>query len=364
MSKLRVGLIGLGAVSEVHLAGYKNAEHIEIVAAAEIRPGRLEHMTKEWGFAGYAVYEEMLEKENLDIACILTPASTHREVTEKVAEHGVHILCEKPMTLTLEDAQAMIDKCRKQDVKLQYGSSYRFLCACQKAKEWIDAGRLGDIMLLTEIQVGGQGPEEFHDLGPHHYPPGGPGGGGMGMVDHGIHLVDIFRWFTGSEVRAVIGKGNISGETPDTEFLTMFFDGGAVGHLFYNEASFPSEMPYEGIFGWGAGWDSCGRLIPGGKWNSIPGNIRVYGTRGALRIYHYPNKLFFFGKDEMTQIPVEDRPMPGNFAMQLESLAQCIIDDKEPEVTGTDGLKALQIILAAYESFDAKKITEISRFPP
>jgi len=360
MKKLRVGLIGLGAVSEVHLAGYKDAAHVEIVAGAEIRPDRLEQMIRKWGLKGYASYGEMLDKENLDIACILTPPSTHREVTEKVAECGVHILCEKPMTLTLEDAKAMIEKCRSEGVKFQYGSSYRFLCACQKAKEWIDEGRLGDIMLLMELQVGGQGPENFHDLGPHHYPQGGPGGGSMGIVDHGIHLIDVFRWFTGSEVQSVVGKGNISGEVPDTEFLTMFFADSSVGQLVYNEASYPSEMPYEGIFGWGAGWDACGKLTPGGNWNVTPGNIRVYGTKGALRIFHYPNKLFFFSKDKQIQIPVKDRPMPGNFAMQLESLAKSIIDDTNPEVTGMDGLKALQTVLAAYESFATKKFVSIS----
>jgi len=359
MKKLRVGLIGLGAVSEVHLEGYKDADYVDIVAGAEIRTDRMEQMARQWGFKGYTDYEEMLDKEEMDLVVIMTPALTHREVTERVAERGVHILCEKPMTLTLEDAEAMIRKCAAEGVKFQYGSSYRFLCACQKAKKMIDEGLLGDIMLLMEIQVGGRGPEDWFDLGSHHYPPGTPGGGGMGLVDHGIHLVDVFRWFTGSEIQSVAGKGNFSGNPPETEFLTMFFANGAIGQLVYNEASFPSDMPYEGIFGWGAGWDASGKLTPGGKWNETPGNIRVHGTKGALRIFHYPNKLFFFSKDRQEQIPVKARPMPGNFGMQLESFAQSILNDTEPEVTGMDGMKALQVVLAAYESFKTMKFVPI-----
>jgi UDP-N-acetylglucosamine 3-dehydrogenase len=359
MKKLRVGVIGLGKVAEVHLEGYKDVDSVDIVAGAEIRPERLRMMAQEWGFKGYVDYEEMLNKENLDIAVIMTPALSHREVTEKVAEYGIHILCEKPMTLTLEDARAMITKCNAEGVKFQYGSSYRFLCACQKAKAMLDAGLLGDITLLLEIQVGGHGPEKWTDMGPHHYPPGTPGGGGMGLVDHGIHLVDVFRWFTGSEIQSVVGKGTLSGGPPGTEIMTMLFDNGAVGQLVYNDATFPADMPYEGIFSWGAGWDASYNLTPGGKWNATPGNIRVHGTKGALRIFHYPNKLFFFRDNRQEQIPVQDRPMPGNFAMQLESLVRSVLNDKEPEVTGLDGIKALQVLLAAYESFETKKIISI-----
>jgi len=362
MQRLRVGLIGLGTVSEVHLEGYKDADYVDIVAGAEIRPDRMEMMAKKWNFKGYIDYQEMLGKEELDIAVIMTPALTHRKVAERVAEHGVHILCEKPMALTLKDAKAMITKCAAKGVKFHYGSSYRFLCACQKAKEMINEGLLGDIMLLLEIQVGGRGPKHWTDLGPYHYPPGTPGGGGMGLVDHGIHLVDVFRWFTGTEVHSLVGKGNYSGEPPETEFLTMFFTNGAIGQLIYNEANFPSDMPYEGIFGWGAGWDASDKLTPGGQWNANPGNMRIHGTKGALRIFHYPNKLYFFGENRQEQIPVLNRPMPGNFAMQLESLAKSILNDKEPEVTGMDGLKALQLILAAYESFKTQKFVPIKPF--
>ena len=139
----------------------------------------------------------------------------------------------------------------------------------------------------------------------------------------------------------------------------MFFANGAIGQLVYNDATFPADLPYEGIFSWGAGWDATYKLIPGGNWNDTPGNIRVHGTKGALRIYHYPNKLFFFSEDKQKQITVQDRPMPGNFAMQLESLVQSILNDSKPEVTGLDGIKALQVLLAAYESYETKKLVSI-----
>jgi len=359
MKKLRVGLIGLGGVSEVHLEGYKEVDQIEVVAGAELQKDRLNQMVAKWGFRGYSNYEEMLDKEKLDIACVLTPPSLHREVTEKVAEYGVNVLCEKPMAVTLDDARLMIEKCEENDVKFFYGASYRFLCACRKAKDLIDEGLLGDISLLVEIFVGGRGFQNWRDLGPSRYPLGGPGGSGMGLVDHGIHLVDMFRWLTGSEAEWVVGRGNYSGGTPSPEFLTVFFKKGAVGHLLYNDATYSSEMPAEGIFSWGGSWDINGNLILEGKWEANPGNLRIHGKKGALRIFHYANKLFFFGEGKQKPVRVEDRPMPGNFALQIESFANSLLQGRYPEVTGMDGLKALQIILAAYESFETQRIVPI-----
>jgi predicted dehydrogenase len=280
-------------------------------------------------------------------------------VAEKAAELGVNVLCEKPLAVNLEDATAIVERCEKQGVKLCYGSSYRFLPACSKAKEMIGEGRLGEVSLLMEIFVGGQGYQNWRDLGPDHYPPGGPGGGGMGLMDHGIHLADIFRWLVGSEVDLVVGRGNYSGHPPQTEFVTMIFKSGAVGQLIYNEATYASELPSEGMFSWGGSWDVSGRLIPGGGWNPQPGSIRVHGRKGTLRVCYYANKLFFIGEGRPEQIRVMDRPMPFNFALQMESFARRLQRGLGPEATGIDGLKALQVVLAAYRSWESGRIVQV-----
>ena len=105
------------------------------------------------------------------------------------------------------------------------------------------------------------------------------------VTDHGIHLVDVFRWLTGSEVEWVFGRGVRSGQPPTTEFLTMIFKNGTIGQLTYNEATYPSDMPYEGIFSWGP-YDGGGVS----KWEPTPGNFRIHGTKGALRISRIQTK--------------------------------------------------------------------------
>jgi predicted dehydrogenase len=363
MKKLRVGLIGLGGVAEAHLEGYKQVETIEVVAGSEINSERLAKMAKKWRLKAYSDYREMLAKENLDLACVLTPARNHRGITERIAESGVHVLCEKPLAVSLDDARAMIEICEKKGVKLGYGATWRFFPACRKAKEIIESRRLGRIMLLLETYVGGRGFDHFRDAGPMHYPPGGPGGGGMGLVDHGIHLIDMFSWLTGSPVESVFGRGNYSGQPPATEYLTMNLQNGAVGQLVYNEATIPCEMPYEGIFSWGGGWDINYNLTLGGGWDAQPQNFRIYGTKGALRIFHYANKLFLFEEEKKEQIRLLDRPMPGHFALQMESFARAILDNKSPEATGYDGLRALEVVLAAYQSQETQCLIKIKPIP-
>lgn len=347
MEKL-VGIIGLGNVSEVHLQAYRNVKGINVVAGAEPRRDRLAEMSAKWGFRGYTDFEEMLRKEKLDIVCVLAPAAYHRPITEKAAEYGVNILCEKPMALSVADCQAMIDKCQSNGVKFYYGSSYRHLPAIRKAKEMIDAGLLGDIYLLMETALGGSGLENWQSLSEHHYPIGGPGGTGMGLIDHGIHLVDVFRWLAGSEVDSVYGFGNTSGEPPIPETLTIRYKNGAVGQLVYCDMSFTSDLPYEGLYSWGLTYDLDGNLSKHPRWEEQPGSIRVHGSTGALRIFHYANKLFYTSKGRREQIRVEDRPHPGNFTGQMESFVNSLVQNTDPEVTGIDGLCALETILPAF----------------
>jgi predicted dehydrogenase len=353
MRKLRVGIIGLGHVAQVcHLPAYENVDAIEVVAGAELQKNLLNEVSSRWHLKGYDNYEDMLKKEELDIACITTGPKYSPKITERAAEFGVNVLVEKPIALTLEDAKSMIAKCKKEHVKLCYGETFRFFPTCMRAKELIDEGRLGDLFLLMETVIGGQGPENFSSC--RIYPPGAPGAGPMGLTDHGIHLIDVFRWLTRSEVEWVFGRGNRSGEKASTEFLTMKFRNGTIGQLVYNEASYPSDMPYEGIFSWGSYW--AGGVS---TWESHPANFRVHGTRGALRVFTYPNKLFYFTKDNQEEIRVLDRPHPKHFGLQMETFAKCIAGGEEPKVTGIDGLKALQIILAAYESYEHEKVVRI-----
>jgi predicted dehydrogenase len=325
---------------------------VKIVSGAELKKELLNNVSSKWGFNGYTDFEKMIRKEDLDIVAVTTGPRYTRKITERAAEHGVNVLVEKPISLTVEDAKAMIRKCEKEGVKLFYGESFRFFPTIEMAKELIDESLLGDLQLLFEFFIGGQGSENFQPY--EIYADGDPGLGPMGLMDHGIHLVDIFRWFTGCNVEWVFGKGSRAGQPPQSEFLTIKYESGTIGQLVYNEATYPSDMPNEGIFSWGA-------YFAGGtsSWEAHPSSIRIHGSKGALRIFPYANKMFLFNKNGQRQIRVKDTQHPYHFGRQIDSFADSIIGDEEPKVTGMDGLKALQTILAAYESYETSKIIRI-----
>jgi len=353
---LNIGLIGLGGVTEVHLAAYQSVKNARIVAGADLALERTALMADRWNFTGYTDYHDMLKKESIDALVICVPCRYHREVVEAVVKYGKPILVEKPLAGSAADAKSMIKTCEHHNVPLMYGASYRFLPATMKAREMINNNVLGDISLLMEWSLGGHGRESFSDLGPHHYYPGSFGGSGMGLVDHGIHLIDLFRWFLKSEVISVYGKGNISTGSPGSEHATLTFANGATAHLIYNDITFTSNLESEGIYGWGGSWGPDGTLTLGGGWESHPGSIRIHGSNGALRIYHYANHLFHFDKHGAHPIAIQNRPMPGNFAMQLESFIDAVQNNTPMEVPAQEGLKSLEVIEAIYKSMDTQTV--------
>lgn len=356
--KLRVGLVGLGGVGSIHLEAYRDNPAIDLVAAAEIDEARRTSLQARYGFRPYADFKAMLGEETLDLVCVATPVATHEAVTIACAEAGRHVLCEKPLAVEVASAKRMIAACAAAGVKLFYGASYRFLPALRKARELVGSGAVGEVLLMREQEIGGTGPDGRQIMGFAHYPPGGPGGSGLGLVDHGIHLIDAFGWMTGSPVATVFGRGNISGAAPSTEYLVMNFRNGSLGHLLYEDSTFPTSLPGEGIFSWGSAWALDG-YVPPGRWQSAPGTIHVHGTKGALRIHHYAHALFLTDRDGTRQIELEGRPAPGHFAAQMESAARSVLEGAPVEVPGEAGLVALEVLMAAYRSFERKQVVAV-----
>ncbi len=345
---IRIAFIGLGGVASAHWQAYRNEPWVELVAVCDLRADLVSDFCNDSGAAGFTDLAELLANSEIDLALVLTPAATHKALCEQVAQAGVHLFCEKPMALTREDAQSILETCAESDVQYFYGSCYRYLPAVSKAREIILEGTIGQVKLLSEQVTGGMGPGYYHDYGPAHYPLGGPGGPGAGLVDHGVHLIDVMPWICGSRISEVAGTGVISGQGAGVEYMNFHLENGAQGHLLYYSASWFTSLPGEAHMSEGLTWAIDGAFKDAGEEDPHPGCINVYGDAGALRIYHYANAVYLFDNRGTTQVPLTGRPTPGHFATQLEDCAGAIFEGTTPRVNGQDGLIALDAMLRVY----------------
>ncbi|BCW90439.1 Inositol 2-dehydrogenase/D-chiro-inositol 3-dehydrogenase [Alphaproteobacteria bacterium SO-S41] len=339
--RLRVGLIGLGSVGRLHLEAYAEARLVEVVAVADTSAVRMSGIPGP--IARYSDAGAMLAEQRLDIACVLTPPAVHAPLTALATKAGVHVLCEKPLAASVGEAEAMRAACAAAGVKLFYGASYRHLPALKRAQAMILDGTIGEVLVIREHEVGGSGPDARVVLPAAHYPVGGPGGSPMGMADHGIHLIDIVPWLTGSPIAKAEGRCNVSGEAVRPEYLTLTTASGTLASFVYEEGTFATTLPGEGIFSWGASWDAGG-FRPGGAWSAHPGSIHVHGTKGALRIFHYANQLFLTAAGGTQQIALDGCPAPFHFAAQIDAFAEDILNDRAPSTPAEDGVRALEIL--------------------
>lgn len=344
---LRIGLIGLGTVGAFHLKAYEKLQKAIVVALADSDPKRLSQIAALGQLPCYSDAAEMVARERLDIACVLTPASSHEALVSLCARAGLNVLCEKPLALEPESARRMIKEAQYYGIRLFYGSSYRFLPTLLAARQLIQSGAIGDVLLLREQALGGTGMARATTMPLSHYPADGPGGFAMGLIDHGIHLIDAFSWLTGFKVKSSIGRGNVSGGPLATEFLNIEYDSGAIGQLVYNECTFSTELPGEGMFAEGDGWDVNG-ITRAGEWAKHPSSIHVYGTRGSLRILHYANRLFLIDESGPRQLPVDGKPSPHHFGAQMACFVEDILADRPPSTPPEAGLVALEVLFSAY----------------
>jgi len=150
MEAYRVGIIGCGGIAREHARAYGKISNMKVISGAELDPDRRENFARDFGLqSSYKDYQEMLEKESLDIVSVCTWPKTHSDAVCKAAQSGCKgIMCEKPMTTNLSEADRMLKACRENNVRLAIGHHHRFDPQLMKAKELINDKAVGDVVLL------------------------------------------------------------------------------------------------------------------------------------------------------------------------------------------------------------------------
>ncbi len=199
MDTVRIGMVGSGEMGRYYtdsIVKYnKNAELVGITGGTRA-PG----LAAEYEVESIADLETMLGRDDIDALAIATPHQVHADQVIAAAEHGKHILLEKPMAPSVPDCDAMIDACKKANVTLAMIKSLRYWTVMAKTKELIDQGRIGEVRMIHETSLA------FDNEPSKPWVMEAENGGAL--LDRGCHIFDMLRWLTGDEAVRVFGKVN------------------------------------------------------------------------------------------------------------------------------------------------------------
>jgi predicted dehydrogenase len=320
---VRIGILSFAHHhGEAYISNLRSMEGVELIGVADDDPMRGQTIAAQNHAHYFHTYEDLLEAKP-DGVIICAENNHHRALVEMTASRGIHVLCEKPIATTLEDATAIVEACKQAGVLLMTAFPMRFSAPLLEIKSRLDHGDFGDIYCFNATNQG-ELPTKYRDW---FVDPQLAGGGAI--MDHTVHLVDIMRWFTGSEVESMYARSNrifhaeeVSVETGALEMLTF-----ANGVFATIDASW-SRPQY---------WPTWGGLTI--EMITQRGAVLVDAFRQNLNIYRHEGQRStwsYWGSDM-------------NHAM-LEEFASAIRENRPPRVTGEDGLRALEATLAAYES--------------
>jgi predicted dehydrogenase len=266
---------------------------------------------------------EALLAESPDAIVVAGTNREHRAMVELAAAAGASVLCEKPLAITVADAEAMVAACETAGVRLMTAFPSRYSSVIEAFVASIRDGAVGELVSLEGVNSG-----EMPDVhGAWFVDPEQAGGGAV--IDHVVHLADIYRWLTGREVTEVYAVANRilqdSFDRVETGgFVALTFQGGVFATI---DCSWSKPRGYP-------------------TWGGL--RLEALGTGGALDMDAFAQRLEVYGRrDEKVDWPTFGSD--ANAAM-IEAFLDAVREDHEPEVTGIDGLRATEIVQAAYRS--------------
>ncbi|RJO68109.1 MAG: gfo/Idh/MocA family oxidoreductase [Myxococcales bacterium] len=335
---LRVGLIGAGWISTVHYDALKAIGGCEVVAQADIDPDRLKAFGESRPVRDYyPSHHELLKRKDIDVVTVAVPNRLHAPLTLDVLKAGKHVIVEKPLCLTIAEAEEIVDLSRRKGLVVGYGEELCYVPKFVRMKQIADSGALGDVYMVKQTE------KHSGPYSPWFWTREGAGGGIL--MDMGCHAIEFCRWFMGKKpiksVWAHCAKYlHTWAEVEDHVILTFEFADGALAHV---ESS----------------W-----ALQGG----MASRAEAYGTKGVI----YGDLLQGMGLACFT--PDGYPEMPGNRALvggpaacgwtvpdyewlwnngypqEMRDFLDCIRTGGTPIESAQDGLEVLEIMLAAYHS--------------
>ena len=307
---------------EAYIQNLRTIPQVELLGVADDDSSRGKQIARENEVHFFQTFENLLDASP-DGVIICTENNKHRQLVEMAAQAGVHILCEKPIATTIEDARAIVDACDRAGVLLMTAFPMRFSTPLMEVKNRLDAGDFGEVYCFNSTNQG-----ELPSKHREWFVDKTLAGGGA-VMDHTVHLVDIMRWYLGKEVSEVYAQTNqiIHADQVDVE------TGGLEMITFENGTFATIDSSWSRPFYWPSWGGLAFEMI------TERGAILVDAFRQNLTVYSHAWQRAgwaFWGSD-------------ANQAMVNEFIT-AIQEQRQPCVNGYDGFKAVEVVVAAYTS--------------
>lgn len=320
-ANVKVVIVGCGTMGGIHAANVSRLEGVELAAVCDERGEAAQKLGERCHAQWFTSFERMVEAAAFDAVIITLPTHLHKDYTIKAAAAGKHVICEKPIAPTLEDASEMMETCKRNGVKLFVGHVVRFFPNYADIQRQVAAGAIGDAGVAHTKRSG-----PFPGAARSWYAD--PTKSGGVVMDLMIHDIDFVRWIFGEVVS--VYAFNRRTENLDHALVTLSFEGGKIANL-------------ESLWGY-----------PGDFHTSI----EIAGRRGVIRNHSGDNGSFRLNKaasnrEHRQAVAVPKSPSRHDpYYFEMAHFLDCIREEKEPLVSATDAYKALEIALAAKRSAD------------
>ena len=336
MRTINFGIVGCGNVSRIHAESIKHVPNANLIAVMSRSEKNAWKLAQDYECDYYTDLESFLNRKDLNAVVILTPNALHADIGIEAAKHGKHVVVEKPIDISLDKADKLIDECEKNGVKLSVIFQRRFSDAVQQVKKFVDNGDFGKINFGNAL-VKWYRTQEYYDSGDWRGTWKFEGGGAL--INQSIHYLDLLMYLMGpiDEVFAYMATKVHDIEVEDILTGTMKFRNGALGLIEANTTAYPG----------------------------FEARIDIYGDEGsAIMVDDELKRLVIkekidigsIGKgDTLTGASSPDIPFELH-RRQYEDIVDSIINDRKPAVDGIDGRNTLATVIAFYESARTGKV--------
>jgi predicted dehydrogenase len=324
--KVRFGLIGAGGIAQAYAQAFEDCDVAHIVAVADVRPEAAAALGERLGCPGFASYRQLAETVPTDAVIVCTPPVSHPEVCLHFLERRVHVLCEKPLSISSTLARAMLAAAERAGVLLTMASKFRYVEDVVRAKSLIASGVLGTVVLFENAFTARVDMTTRWNGVPHI------SGGGV-LIDNGTHSVDLTRYFLGplAEVLVVEGKRVQGLPVEDTARVFVRSVEGVMGNI---DLSWSIDKQLDSF-------------------------INIYGSHGALSVGWKVSRY--------RQAPGRDWVVFGKgydkvqaFRSQITNFSRAIRGEEELRITAQDALASVEVIEAGYASLRQNYWTPIN----